>query len=667
MSVTDRVERYSPSINTLDTKDYQPLTRSHLNLFNLKNESSKSSPSSFESNAYENYNYASVGNNTISTTTTSSENDNASSSSSLESFDTESKDFKEASRFYNTQKDPNTSNSSIATLVQRKLSLSGSNSTINLQPKALQNGAVFISSQSAPQSPQSSQTIENEAESATTTPRKIKSSLKLPDLVRSKSMPNTVPKTVRFSTILTKVKTFDEHAKPSSISLDNTPEYSPMQDDDFCNNDYFGLSSAPKAFFDLRSTLSDESDESDEEKDYFSFKPASSHAKWSIKCLNFNLLSFSSNSPIESKVKLNSLCISKNSSLVGTVDVENIAFEKFVEIKFTTDNWKSIFLVTGTYDRSITTRIDRFKFEINLNQFLLLGGDSKKQNSKKGQKVVEIGLCVRYTAANTNSYYDNNNSENFKFELINQQRTLRSIKNYGSSLSRSTALSTAVPSSLSPSPSKKKLHHPPTSATFSTSNFSTALKTTTTTATTTATTTVTSKPANGGFFNGLSTTRYFSDDRDYFNHNNPVLDSSSYPQLNFSKSATTPHSSMASSLSHSPSSSSTTSFCSYKSSFGFTPAGEYPKRVSTKSDSSTFSAPSAATSTTSTSKFSFPFSSPNPSLPSPALSSTSTTNTRGTSSPYNNESMSDFLQKYCFYKSDDPTSPSARHDIVATR
>ncbi|KAH7189787.1 putative phosphatase regulatory subunit-domain-containing protein [Fusarium oxysporum] len=105
-------------------------------------------------------------------------------------------------------------------------------------------------------------------------------------------------------------------------------------------------------------------------------------------------------------VRLEKLWLSSDQkSLLGSVAVANIAFQKAVTCRFTLDYWKTTSEVAADYSHEILPREtplghDRFTFSIKL-------ADTANLESKT------LFLCVRYTV-NGQDYWDNNNSSNFQ-------------------------------------------------------------------------------------------------------------------------------------------------------------------------------------------------------------------------------------------------------------
>ncbi|CDO93687.1 unnamed protein product [Kluyveromyces dobzhanskii CBS 2104] len=111
----------------------------------------------------------------------------------------------------------------------------------------------------------------------------------------------------------------------------------------------------------------------------------------------------------------NSLQLSQG-KLTGLIYVTNLSFEKFIEIKFSFNGWKDIHYVTATYKRTITDTIDEFQFVINLSSFVYF---LKIKNLILFNSMVSpltVHLCCRYDV-NGETYYDNNNYENYQVSL----------------------------------------------------------------------------------------------------------------------------------------------------------------------------------------------------------------------------------------------------------
>lgn len=121
----------------------------------------------------------------------------------------------------------------------------------------------------------------------------------------------------------------------------------------------------------------------------------------------------------------------KTDEIIGTIYVNNLTFEKFIEIKFTFTNWSDIHYVTATYNKSINDNIDEFKFIINLSSFkYFLKLDnllfSNTQSNLPTNCPLKIEFCCRYDV-NNETYYDNNNYSNYELSII--ARTINLVPN----------------------------------------------------------------------------------------------------------------------------------------------------------------------------------------------------------------------------------------------
>ncbi|KAJ7144908.1 putative phosphatase regulatory subunit-domain-containing protein [Mycena crocata] len=107
--------------------------------------------------------------------------------------------------------------------------------------------------------------------------------------------------------------------------------------------------------------------------------------------------------PGELDVKLQSLALAEDGmSVAGTVVVRNLAFDKWVAVRFTFDDWQTTSEVTARYSHSLSGgAVDVFSFSIRLND-LLARIEGK-----------EMLLAVRYTTAGR-EMWDNNGGGNYR-------------------------------------------------------------------------------------------------------------------------------------------------------------------------------------------------------------------------------------------------------------
>lgn len=209
----------------------------------------------------------------------------------------------------------------------------------------------------------------------------LKSSLRLPDLHRSHSMPNS--KSVRFATNLEKVKLFEKGERPIAVSTEN----SPVLDHQKSNR---------------RRVLTSwefDSDSSDSEDDYFLSQKLKS---W--KLISSNVRSSFTIDP--SKI-VQLMRVSLNDKmLIGSIFVKNVAFDKHVALRISIDDWKSIVIIQSNFKRSVNNQFDEFEFELNVSSL----------NFKFYEKNLAINLCVEYTV-NGSVFWDNNFGNNYKIVL----------------------------------------------------------------------------------------------------------------------------------------------------------------------------------------------------------------------------------------------------------
>lgn len=103
---------------------------------------------------------------------------------------------------------------------------------------------------------------------------------------------------------------------------------------------------------------------------------------------------------------------SDTKSLIGTVAVANLAFNKSVTARFTLDYWKTTSEVNAEYSHDVRKvqaddGHDRFNFTIRLS-------DQANLESKT------LLLCVRYNV-NGQEYWDSNNGTNYQIDFVKKQ------------------------------------------------------------------------------------------------------------------------------------------------------------------------------------------------------------------------------------------------------
>jgi hypothetical protein len=146
----------------------------------------------------------------------------------------------------------------------------------------------------------------------------------------------------------------------------------------------------------------------DEETEYpFEGKDNSNKVEWSFRLANF---------PEESEdrkhqpVRVEKVYLSTDTkTLIGTVAVANISFQKHVAARFTLDYWKTTSEVMAEYDNDVRKQnphdgYDRFTFNIRLS-------DQANLENKT------LLLCVRYNAGGQ-EHWDSNNGMNYQIDFV---------------------------------------------------------------------------------------------------------------------------------------------------------------------------------------------------------------------------------------------------------
>ncbi|SCW00620.1 LAFE_0C08218g1_1 [Lachancea fermentati] len=188
-------------------------------------------------------------------------------------------------------------------------------------------------------------------------------------------------------------------------------------------------------------------------------------------------------------IKLSSVspCLD-SSKLQGLIYVANLNFEKFIEVKYTFNNWRDIHYVTAQYHRTVTAGIDEFRFTVNLNGLKFFMQMKHLLYCGSGPETVcplTMELCCRYDV-NGETYYDNNNYENYQLRLnavtkpVPRRRRRRSAdaaaagrlplrRHLSADAITMSATTSTSPTSTSPTPAPapvpapapKSLDHPP--------------------------------------------------------------------------------------------------------------------------------------------------------------------------------------------------------------
>lgn len=208
----------------------------------------------------------------------------------------------------------------------------------------------------------------------------VKSSLKVPHAVRKRptSMPSTpthLPKYVHFDSKLVHVRHFLQAENPAAVSVKSSPV------DGHTLHKEFPFFSRPKEAESLELSLPN-------------FPPLSEHRTHGMVWVR--------------KVSLSADC----RYLLGEVVVKNLAFQKWVAVRYTMDNWRIVSEVSASYSQSHDHNgegLDRdiFTFAIKISDF---GNLEDKM----------IRFAVRYNVTG-NELWDNNDSKNYEVRLLPKQ------------------------------------------------------------------------------------------------------------------------------------------------------------------------------------------------------------------------------------------------------
>lgn len=194
-------------------------------------------------------------------------------------------------------------------------------------------------------------------------------------------------------------------------------------------------------------------DEDDEEYNNFNLNSTGStkyprakairNIDWQLKLLNFPPLSYDTRIKREVPVFLERLFISVDKKyLLGHIAVKNVAFEKYLTVRYSLDNWMTIIEIPSLYapdrpDILKKNNYDRFIFQVPLenlfDSFRLStsssessdSSDNNDSNSEKSQEKV-YQLCIKYVANNVD-FWDNNGFKNYVIKLIKTIKTPGSV------------------------------------------------------------------------------------------------------------------------------------------------------------------------------------------------------------------------------------------------
>ena len=208
---------------------------------------------------------------------------------------------------------------------------------------------------------------------------------------RRPSLPNTpsMEKIVHFDAQLEQIKFFNKDHKPSVISRGGSPEDTEEESEFF--------SSGP-----------------DQQLARRKFYPGSSEEEKIRQTLVLEQLNIPLRNALaqpnevlgSNDVKLEKIGLSADAKLIeGAVIVRNIAFEKWVSVRFTFDRWQTTSEVTARYSESMPEyNLDRFEYSIRVPDV------TNKIEEKR------LFVAIRYTTAGR-EIWDNNNGQNYQLRF----------------------------------------------------------------------------------------------------------------------------------------------------------------------------------------------------------------------------------------------------------
>ncbi|OBA27302.1 hypothetical protein HANVADRAFT_62036 [Hanseniaspora valbyensis NRRL Y-1626] len=94
------------------------------------------------------------------------------------------------------------------------------------------------------------------------------------------------------------------------------------------------------------------------------------------------------------------------------LSVQNLAFEKLLEVKYSFDNWNSISFTEGIFCNQINNNFDEFKCII------------KMPSSNEKIFKTNLDFCCKYEVKGL-TYYDNNDYNNFRIKIQTTQKSAK--------------------------------------------------------------------------------------------------------------------------------------------------------------------------------------------------------------------------------------------------
>lgn len=209
----------------------------------------------------------------------------------------------------------------------------------------------------------------------------VKSSLKK-GLSKSEPVTPTFPKYVHFNADLEQIKLFNEAQRPQAVSADaSSDEDSDDDDDNVFDDNMLGYSA------------SDDEDDNTEEPELI------------ISLPNRPVITTLHSSK---SVFVESIYLSQDKrKLQGRIMVQNIAFQKTVDVRYTFDFWSTVSEVPATFVEGINSKDDKNSFDAFIFSIELI------DNSRNPIDGKTMYFAVHYSVEN-NDFWDNNNGSNYQ-------------------------------------------------------------------------------------------------------------------------------------------------------------------------------------------------------------------------------------------------------------
>ncbi len=218
---------------------------------------------------------------------------------------------------------------------------------------------------------------------------------------RAKSVPTTptIAKAVHFGDELEHIKLFKHKQRPSAVSRDGSPEQTETETEEERDFPFFALSMKP----------SDDVQKSQAVPKEDKSTQAAVEEQLVLRLPNFPS---STRLSVERDIFLERVFLADDlRSVKGTIQVRNIAFEKWVAVRFTLDNWATVNEVSAEFSESIKSgSADRFVFSIKLNELLNWPRGAGQHETKS------MFLCIRFRTSGS-EIWDNNEGQNYQLDF----------------------------------------------------------------------------------------------------------------------------------------------------------------------------------------------------------------------------------------------------------